>query len=119
MNLRKIVGFVVITLALLSVIGVEAAGAKSQNVLVPYEGTLVGKRLTSGTYQVKCETHGPSATITFSMGGKVVATVEGKVVNSSAKYSTNAVIYETKSDGSRAVVELRLTQPSQDVVFEE
>jgi hypothetical protein len=117
MKLRKILGFLVVTAVLLSAVSLEAARSKSRNVLVPYEGTVAGTHLASGEYRVKCETNGTNAKLTFVLDRKVIATVEGEVVSRSEQYGSNQVIYDRKSDGTRAIVEIRLAHPSQVIVF--
>jgi hypothetical protein len=117
MKLRKILGFTVVALFLLSSVSIEAARNKSQAVLVPYDGTVAGTHLESGRYRVTCETSGTSAKLTFMLDRKVIATVEGQVVNRSEEYSSNQVIYDTKSDGTRSITEIRFAHPSQVVVF--
>lgn len=119
MKARKILGVTFFTVALLSAVGLEAAGAKTQNVLVPYAGTVAGKHLASGVYHVKCETNGATAKLTFVLDRKVVATVEGQLVNRSDQYWMNQVVYDTKSDGTRAIMEIRFAKPNQTIVFKE
>jgi hypothetical protein len=119
MKSSKILGLAIFTAVLFSAVSMEAAREKSRNVLVPYDGTVAGTRLASGVYQVKCETSGANAKITFVLDRKVVATVEGQVVDRAEKYSDSQVIYDTKSDGTRTITEIRLAKPSQVVVFNE
>ncbi|HXH50806.1 MAG TPA: hypothetical protein VNM47_15795 [Terriglobia bacterium] len=119
MKASKILGFTIFAFVLFSAVSIEAAREKSRAVLVPYDGTVAGTHLASGKYQVKCETSGESAKLTFLLDRKVVATVEGQVVNRAEKYSDSQVIYDTKSDGTRTITEIRLAKPSQVVVFNE
>lgn len=119
--MKKVLGITFSTLALAMMVTVSAGAARmrSQEVLVPYDGSLAGAQLPIGTYHVKCETHGQDATLTFLMGKKVVATVEGKLVDRKNKSSSNTVVYTTRSDGSRAIVEIRFAHPNEVVVFNE
>jgi hypothetical protein len=119
MKASKILGFTIFAFVLLSAVSIEAARSKSRDVLVPYDGTVAGTRLASGEYQVQCETSGTSAKLTFLLDRKVIATVEGQLVDRAEKYSDSQVIYDTKSDGSRAITEIRLAKPSEVVVFNE
>lgn len=119
MKASKILGVTIFTAVLFSAVGVEAAWGKSKEVLVPYAGTVAGTQLASGVYQVKFETSGTNVKLTFVLDRKVIATVEGQVVNSDAQYSGNQVIYNTKSDGTRTITEIRFAHPSQVVVFNE
>ncbi len=119
MKLRKILGFSVVALALMYSASLQAARSKSQDVLVPYEGTVAGTHLAKGQYSVKCETDGTSAKLVFLQDRKVIATVEGQLADRSGKYSSNEVIYDKKPDGSRTIVEIRFARPSQVIVFKE
>lgn len=119
MKAGKILGVSFFALILLSAVSLEAARTKSQTVLVPYDGTVAGHHLASGEYHVKCETSGADAKLTFVLGRKVVATVEGQIVNRSQQYSTNEVVYDTKPDGTRAIVEIRFAKANQIIVFKE
>lgn len=119
MQLRKMLAVTFCTALLLSIVSLQAAQNKTQSVYVPYAGTLAGTQLESGQYRVKCETDGTSAKLTFVLNRKVVATVEGKVVNHSDGYSTNQVLYDKKSDGTRVITEIRFASPSQAVTFTE
>lgn len=117
MKSSRILGVAIFTAVLFSAVGIEAARSKSKSVLVPYAGTVAGTKLASGVYQVKCETSGTSAKLTFMLDRKVIATVEGQVENRSEEYSDDQVIYDTKSDGTRTITEIRFAHPSEVVVF--
>ena len=119
MKLRKILAVTFCTAVLLSAVSLQAARNKTQSVLVPYAGTVAGTHLESGQYHVKYETDGTTAKLTFVLNRKVVATVEGKVVNHAGEYSTNEVLYNTKPDGTRAITEIRFASPNQTITFKE
>lgn len=117
MKLKKILGFVFVAMFLMTAVSMEAAKSKSEVLFVPYEASVAGKSLSSGNYRVKYETNGSNATLTFQLGHKVIATIEGKVANRSEKYVRNEVVYNINPNGSRSIVEIRLVHPSQVVVF--
>jgi len=119
MKAGKILGIAFCTVALFSAVSLEAARTKTEHVLVPYEGTVAGQHLASGIYRVKCETNGATAKLTFVLDRKVVATVEGQLVNRNQHYSINQVVYDTKPDGTRAIMEIRFAKKNQTIVFKE
>ena len=119
MKAVKILGVALFAAALLSTVSLEAARTKTQKVLVPYAGTVAGEHLASGLYHIQCETSGTTAKLTFMQDRKAVATVEGQLVNRSQEYSINQVVYDTKTDGSRAIMEIRFAKPNQTIVFKE
>jgi len=119
MKLKKIVGAVIVPLALMTGVSASAKGKNSANVLLAYDATLSGTHLASGRYRLQWETHSPGATVTFQQGDKVAATVEGKVVERGTKYSMNEVIYDQKPDGSQTILEIRLKGSSKAIIFNE
>lgn len=119
MKLTRILAVAFCTVALLSAVNLQAARSKTQHLLVPYAGTVAGAQLASGEYHVKCETSGTSAKLTFVLHRKVIATVEGQLVNRNEHYSNNEVVYDTKPNGTRAITEIRFASPNQVVVFKD
>jgi len=80
---------------------------------------VAGSHLTSGDYSVTWETHSPTATVSFLQRGKVVAAVEGKVVDRGTKYPANQVVYAIAATGAREVQEIRFRGSSEVIVFSE
>jgi len=119
MNIKGTLGVAGATLALVLVAGMAAQAKDTRNVLLPHDATLAGTHLKSGKYQVRWETHSPEATVTFEQGKKVMATVEGKVVDRGKRYDRNEVVYNENPDGSQAIQELRFSGSSEVVVFNE
>lgn len=119
MKLKKILGFTFVAMFLMTAVTMEAARSKSKVLFVPYKGSVAGKSLSSGLYRVKCKTNGSNATLTFQLGHKVIATIDGKVAHRSTKYVRNEVVYNINPNGSRSIIEIRLAHPSQVVVFNE
>ena len=119
MKNRIVLGLTTVALALMVTAGAQAKDRNSRNVLVPYDGALVGSHLVSGRYDVQWVTHSPEATVTFQQENKVVATVEGKVVDRGTKYANNQVIYDEKADGARTIQEIRFKGSSEVIVFNE
>jgi len=119
MKLKKIVGVMIVPMALMAVVSAGAKEKNSAKVLFAYDATLAGTHLASGSYRLQWETHSPGATVTFQQGDKVVASVEGKVVDRGTKYSMNEVIYDQKPDGSQTILEIRLKGSSKVIIFNE
>ncbi|MEJ2007455.1 MAG: hypothetical protein P8Z30_04730 [Acidobacteriota bacterium] len=119
MKLRQILTVTFCTVALLSAVNMQAARSKTQHLLLLYPGTVAGAHLARGQYRVKCETSGTIAKLTFVLHRKVIATVEGQVVNRNQHYMNNEVIYKTKSNGTRVITEIRFASPNQVVVFKD
>jgi hypothetical protein len=119
MKLRKSLAVLVCTAALLSAVSLKAARNNTKRVLLFYPSTVAGNQLKSGSYLVKYKAEGTNAKVTFLRGKKVIATVEGQIVNRHIHYSQTQVVYETKPDGTRTITEIRFASPDRAIVFEE
>jgi hypothetical protein len=76
-----------------------------------------GEKVPAGIYQVSLETHDTAALVTLSKDGKFIAGAKGMWVKQSAKFTDNAVLLRVNSDGSRSLVELRLSGTKETIVF--
>ncbi len=94
MKLRKTLSVTIVAVAFMVLVGASAKAKESGNVLLPYDATVAGSHLASGSYNVQWQTHSPEATVSFLHGNKVVATAEGKVVDRGKKYQSNEVVYD-------------------------
>ena len=76
-----------------------------------------GEQIPAGIYQVSLETHDSTALVTISKDGEFVAGVKGTWVKQGAKFTDNAVLLRVNSDGSRSLIELRLSGTKETIVF--
>lgn len=97
---------------------VSVCAASNKTVLVHYDATIAGSHLASGEYEVELQTHTPSATVSFSHGKKVVATVEGKVVERTTRYPANQIVYGATANGGHQIQEIRFKGSSEVIAFE-
>jgi uncharacterized protein YlzI (FlbEa/FlbD family) len=100
-------------------VGASALAKSSRTVSLPYAGTLGGTKVEPGRYQLDYVQHSPEATVTLTTSKKVIVTTQGKIVERPAKYNQNAVVYETRGDGSQYISEIRLGGTNQAIVFTE
>ena len=117
MRLTKTLSVTIVAMAFFVAAGAAAKPKDSRNVVLHSDATVAGAHLASGTYIVQWQTHSPQATVSFSQGSKVVATAEGKVVDSGRKYLSNAVVYDETADGARVIRELRFRGSSEVIEF--
>jgi hypothetical protein len=117
MKLRTRLCATVVAMALIAVIGAAARSKDSKSVLLHYDVTVAGSHLASGSYDVQWQTHSPEATVSFMHGRKIVATVEGKVVDHGATYPSDEVVYGVASNGAREIQEIRFKGSSEVIVF--
>jgi hypothetical protein len=76
-----------------------------------------GVKVPAGIYSVSLETHESTALVTISKDGKFVAGAKGNWVKQGEKFADNAVLLRVNSDGSRSLVELRLSGTKETIVF--
>ena len=98
-------------------VGTARAKSKGYQVNLTFNATVAGTPLSKGSYNVQWQTHSPQATITFTKGGKTVATAEGKVVDRGTKYDMNQIVYMAQPDGTRQIQEIRFQGLSQVIDF--
>ncbi|MGO8791079.1 MAG: hypothetical protein ACLQVL_27365 [Terriglobia bacterium] len=117
MELKRTLNVAIITMAFLVAVSATAKTKHADDVLIGQSATVAGAHLTSGSYDIRWETHSPEATVTFLHGSKVVATAEGKVVDTGKKSSANEVLYDRGADGGQVIQEIRFMGSSEAIVF--
>ncbi len=106
-------------LAILLMASMSAFAKNSRDLKLVTPALLGGTQLAAGEYKVSWESHSPDATVTFTKGKNVVVTAHGKWVERDTPYNKNSVVYETNSDGSRTIIEIRFAGMKQAIVFGE
>jgi hypothetical protein len=119
MKLRNVSGVTIVALVFAVAISAEAKTKNAGVLALPYDASVAGSHLASGTYHVRWETHSPGVTVTFQQGKKVVATAEAKTVDRGTKFVNGSVVYTKNADGSRAIHEIRFAGSSEAIVFKE
>ena len=76
-----------------------------------------GVQVPAGIYLVSLETHDSTALVTISKDGKFIAGAKGTWVKQGKRFADNAVLLRVNSDGSRSLVELRLSGTKETIVF--
>ena len=117
MNIRKCLGTSVLSVALLLASGIPALATHSATVTLSHDLVLNGTSLPGGQYTVWWETNSSGATIEFVQHHKVVLSTEGRVEERSKGYDHDAVVYNTASDGTMSLVEIRFAYSNKVLVF--
>ena len=138
MNIRKSLGTSALSVALLLASGIPALAKNSRTVTFSHDVVLNGTTLPAGQYTVQWETHSSGVTIEFVQRHKVVLTTDGGFVEHSKGYDRNmaastassldgrtiaydrdSVVYNTASDGTMSLVEIRFAYSNKVLVFDQ
>jgi hypothetical protein len=117
MDIRKYLGTSILSLALLLASGIPGLAKNSRTVTISHDFVLSGKTLPAGQYTVRWEAHSSQATVEFARDRKVVLSTESRFEDRGKKYDFNAVVYQTASDGTVSLSEIRFAGSSQVLVF--
>ncbi len=119
MSHRKVLRGSMTGLAVLFLVGASAFAKGARTIAITYPATLGGMHIAAGHYELTFEQHSPEATVTLAKGKTVVLTTQGRVEQRDTKYERNMVVFETKSDGTQIISEIRLAGTNQAIVFSE
>jgi hypothetical protein len=117
MDIRKHLGTSILSVALLLTSVIPALAKDSGTVALTDEAVLSGTTLPAGKYVVRWQVHNPGATVEFARDHKVVLSTEGRIEDRGKKYPSNTVVYDTASDGTRTISEIRFAGSSAVLVF--
>jgi len=119
MSIKKHFGTSVLSAALLLACGVPALAEHSQRVTFNHDFVLNGTTFQAGKCIVRWETHSPEATVEFVRHNKVVLTTTGRVEKRSEAYVRDAVVYNTGTDGTLSLIEIRSAYSNKVLVFDQ
>jgi hypothetical protein len=81
--------------------------------------TLNGVEVPQGMYSLSIETQGLSVVVTLLKEGKFIASGRGVWVKHGVKYTQDAILLRVNPDGSRSLVEIRLSGLAKTIVFDD
>ncbi len=117
MNIRKCLGTSALSAALLLASAIPGLAKNLRTVTFSHDVVLSGTTLPAGKCSVQWETHSPEATVEFVRHNKVVLSTEGRVEQRDKSYERDAVVYNTASDGTMSLVEIRFAYSNKVLVF--
>ena len=117
MDIRRYLGTSILSAVLLLACGIPGLAKDSRAVVLAHDGVVSGKTLLAGNYVVQWEANNPQATVEFAQRHKVVLSTEGRLEDRGTKYKSNAVIYDTASNGTNTITEIRFAGSSEVLVF--
>ena len=117
MDMRKRLGKSILSAALLLASSVPAIAKDSRQVTLRHDVVLSGTSLPAGQYVIRWEAQRPRASVEFARGRKVVLSTEGRIEDRGQRYPADTVVYDTTSDGTLTVSEIRFAGSSAVLVF--
>jgi hypothetical protein len=117
MDIRRYLETSVLSAVLLLACGIPGLAKNSRTLALTHDAVLSGKTLPAGKYVVQWDAHSPQATVEFARRHKVVLSTEGRLEDRGKKYHSNTVVYDTASDGSLTIIEIRFARSSEILVF--
>ena len=118
----KITGFVRQFAWMLLVLTLGGLPASAESFRIISWGSSVelnGTEIPGGNYGVRWKSHKTGALVTFLTCEHPVAIAQGKWVKRDSRYKIDSILYETKEDGSRTLLEVRFAGMNRALVFGE
>jgi len=85
---------------------------------VPETMLIAGKEIKAGQYDVKWESNSSEATVTFSVLGKPILEVKGKVVEGDKKFEANSFLIGKDASGRKVIKEIQYSGKKTSIVLE-
>lgn len=117
MVIRKYLGILVVSAALLLSAGIPGFAKNARNIDLTHKVVLGGTTLPAGQYAVRWEAQSPQASVEFVRGKKVIVSAQCKFEDRGKKYDSSTVIYSTTPDGTDTISEIRFAGSSEVLVF--
>jgi hypothetical protein len=110
-------GMLTMIFPLASLASENSAKAQKKNVAVADQVVLAGRTLKPGQYKVEWQGNGPMVNVSFLQSGKTVLTDPAKVTQLSAKAPYDAVVENTRQNGTKTINEIEWNNQREALVF--
>jgi len=117
MDIRKYLGTLIVSVALLLASGIPCFAKNSRTVALTHNAVLNGTTLPAGQYVIRWEVQSPRVSVEFAQGKKIILSTQCAFEDRGKKYERNMVVYGTAADGSDSIIEIRLAGSSGALVF--
>jgi hypothetical protein len=113
---RKAAAIVALSVAIV-VSAITPAVSGGRDLFVSQTASLNGTEVPRGTYRLSWKKNGGEDLVKVSLfqGNTLVATAEGRVVESEAENAVDSVVYHVGGDGKRAIVGVRFGGKSREI----
>ena len=115
---RMCLGTLILSVALLLAASIPGLAKKSRTVALTRDVVLNGTNLPAGQYVIRWEAHRLRATVEFVRGEKVVLSTQCTFEDRRKKYLFDSVLYDTASDRTMTISEIRFAGSSEVLVVE-
>ncbi|HEY6292136.1 MAG TPA: hypothetical protein VI455_11340 [Terriglobia bacterium] len=106
------------TVIVVVVLATASAFAKGQRkITMKHAVSVNGTVVPAGSYKMTWSAESGDPTVSFVKRKKLVTSAEAHWVDRTTKYHDNSVLYETESDGSQKMIEIRFAGKSQVLVL--
>jgi len=117
MDIRRYLGILIVSVALLLASGIPGFAKNSRTVALTHNVVLSGATLPAGQYVIRWEGQSPRANVEFAQGKKVVLSTQCGLEDRGKKYDSSTVVYGTAADGTNSISEIRFAGSSEVLVF--
>jgi hypothetical protein len=114
---RVRLGTLVLFVALVLTAGVPGFAKSARAVAFASDLVISGTRLPVGRYAIRWDAHTPRPTVEFVRDKKVVLSTLCTLEDRGEKYVADSVLYDTASDGTATIREIRFGGSSEVLVF--
>jgi hypothetical protein len=117
LRLLAFAGMLTMVFPLASLAGNNNAREQKKNVQIADQVVLAGKTLSPGQYKVEWQGDGPNVKVNFLKSGKTVLRAPAKVAQLKTKAPYDAVVENTRKNGTKTIREIEWNHQSQALMF--
>ena len=117
LRLLALAGMLTMVFPLASLASDNTAGEQKKNVDITDQVVLAGRTLPAGQYKVEWQGNGPNVKVNFLKSGKTVLTAPAKVAQLKTKAPYDAVVENTRKNGTKTISEIEWTNQRQALTF--
>ena len=110
-------GMMTMMLPLASLASANSSKQQKRNVNVADQVEMAGKTLKPGAYTVEWQGNGPNVNVKFLQHGRTVLTAPAKVAQLQQKAPYDAVIENTRKNGSKTISEIEWNNQRDALMF--
>jgi hypothetical protein len=117
LRLLALAGMLTMVFPLASLASNNSACEQKKNVNLADQVVLAGKTLAPGQYKVEWQGNGPNVKVNFVKSGKTVVTAPAKVAQLNSKAPYDAVVENTRKNGTKTIREIEWNNQRQALMF--